>query len=185
MIDFFKDPNNHNKEFKLSEIDSAIRKSYEKSTGLNDIYTVRTMRSWIKSGDDELPGRLERRKRGAYIFIPGEKFVKKKSPFSESIKKLIKKRDNYQCQWCKKKETLLDILAVDHVIPEDAGGKGTYENGITLCTICNNRKKNLKTSSFGFNMFKKYLEISKKNNDKLAVKFLKELLKVYKKYNLS
>lgn len=185
MIDFFNDPRNHNKEFKLSEIDSEVKKSYEKATGSNVIYTNRTIRHWIKSGDKELNGILERKKKGTYIFIPGKKFIKKKSPFSDQIKKLIKKRDNYQCQWCKKKETTSEILAVDHVIPEDDDGKGIYENGITLCTVCNNRKKNLKTSSFGSNMFKKYLEISKKNKDIETVKFLNDLLKVYKKHNLS
>ena len=34
-------------------------------------------------------------------------------------------------------------------------------------------------------MFKKYLEISEKNKDFQSVKFLKDILKVYKKHNLS
>ena len=185
MIDFFNDQKNHNKEFKLSEIDSEVKKAYEKDTGSNEIYTNRTMRHWIKYGDPGLNGILERRKKGTYIFIPGKKFTKKKSPFSDQIKKKVKERDNYQCQWCKKKETTSEVLAVDHVIPEDDDGKGVYENGITLCTVCNNRKRNLKTSSFGSNMFKKYLQVSTKNKDVKATKFLKDLLKVYKKHNLS
>ena len=184
IIDFWKNEKNHNKEFQLSEIDSEIKIAYEKDTGSNQIYTNRAIRDLPKYGDPQLHGIVEKSKRGTYIFRPGKKRVKLKSPFIQSTKNKIKKRDNYQCQWCKKKETQKESLAVDHIIPEDDGGEGTYENGITLCTVCNNRKKNLKTSSFGKNMFKKYLVILKKNKDEKGVKFLNDLLKVYEKHNL-
>ena len=75
-------------------------------------------------------------------------------------------------------------MAVDHIIPEDKGGKGILENGITLCTVCNNRKKNLNATTFGKNMFEKYLSISKKNKDTKAINFLKDVLDVYKKHDL-
>ncbi len=185
MIDFFKDKKNHNREFTLSEYDSEVKKAFEAATGTNKIYTNRTPRNLIRYGDPELDGILKRTKRGNYIFHPGEKFVIKKSPFSDAIKKKIKKRDKYTCQWCGKKETKLDILAVDHLEPEASGGKGVYENGITLCNVCNNRKKNLKISSFGLNMFKKYLEKSKINEDKKGIKFLEDIIKVYNKHKLS
>ena len=127
---------------------------------------------------------IEKPDRGSYLFRPGEGKLKPKSPFNQNVKEKIKKRDNYQCQWCKTKETNLDPLAIDHIIPEDKGGKGVLENGITLCTTCNNRKKNLNASTFGKNMFEKYLIISKKNKDTKAVKFLKAVLNVYKKHGL-
>ena len=79
----------------------------------------------------------------------------------------------------------MDILAVDHLEPEASGGKGVYENGTTLCNVCNNRKKNLKISSFGLNMFKKYLEKSKINKDEKAITFLEDIIKVYNKHKLS
>ena len=87
MIDFFKDEKNHNREFTLSEYDSEVKKAYEAETGTNKIYTNRTPRNLIRYGDPDLNGILKRTKRGNYIFYPGEKFVIKKSPFSEATKK--------------------------------------------------------------------------------------------------
>ena len=46
-------------------------------------------------------------------------------------------------------------------------------------------KKNLNASTFGKNMFEKYLIISKKNKDIKAVKFLEDIIKVYNKHKLS
>ena len=43
MIDFFNNQKNHNKEFKLSEIDSEVKKAYEQDTGSNAIYTNRSI----------------------------------------------------------------------------------------------------------------------------------------------
>ena len=105
--------------------------------------------------------------------------------FCRYNQKLTGKRNPITSQWCKTKETNLDPLAIDHIIPEDKGGKGVLENGITLCTTCNNRKKNLNASTFGKNMFEKYLIISKKNKDTKAVKFLEDIIKVYNKHKLS
>ena len=59
---------------------------------------------------------------------PGINKIKPKSPFSQKIKDKILKRDNYQCQWCNKKQSDKVYLAVDHMEPEHDGGQGTYEN---------------------------------------------------------
>jgi len=183
ILDFFK--NHPEKKFKLNEIVEIIQAEFQKDTGSTDIYITRPVRLLGTQGYiPELKGVIEKPEKGFYLFRPGYGKLKNKSPFSQSVKEKIKKRDNYQCQWCKIKETKLDPLAVDHIIPEDKNGKGILENGITLCTTCNNRKKNLKASTFGKIMFEKYLVISKKNKDTKAVNFLKEILDVYKKHNL-
>ena len=70
------------------------------------------------------------------------------------------------------------------MIPEDSGGKGVYENGITLCTQCNNRKKYLGVSIFGKNMFERYLLLAQKDNDKKTILFLEELLSIFEKHLL-
>mgnify|MGYP001163911385 CR=1 FL=1 len=183
ILDFFK--NHPGKKYKLKEIDEIVKAEYQKNTGSIDIYVNRSVRALGTQGYiPELEGVIEKPDRGSYLFRSGEGRLKPKSPFKQNVKEKIKKRDNYQCQWCKTKETNLDPLAIDHIIPEDKGGKGVLENGITLCTICNNRKKNLNASTFGKNMFEKYLVISKKNNDTKAVNFLKAILDIYKEHGL-
>ena len=165
-----------------------VLQEYQKDTGLTDLYVNREVRNLGTQGFIPGLGNIIKPKRGFYRFEFGTGPIKLKSPFSEKIKKLIKKRDNFQCQWCGKVETPLDRLAVDHIIPEDSGGKGIYENGITLCTQCNNRKKNLSISTFGKNMFEKYLLLvdkdKDKDKDKQTSEFLKEILKVFHKYQL-
>jgi len=182
VIDFFR--NNPNKTFSLQQVVGAVIQEYQKDTGLTDLYVNREVRNLGTQGFIPGLGNIIKPKRGFYRFEFGTGPIKLKSPFTEKIKKLIKKRDNYQCQWCGKAETPLDRLAVDHIIPEDSGGKGIYENGITLCTQCNNRKKNLSISTFGRNMFEKYLLLVDKDDDKQTIEFLKEILKVFQKYQL-
>ena len=181
IIDFFR--NNPNKTFPLKEVVAAVTHEYQKDTGLNRIiYVHRGVRALSTQGYIPTLGNIIKPKKGFYRFEFGNGPIKLKSPFPEKIKKLIKKRDKYLCQWCGKAETPLDILAVDHIIPEDSGGKGIYENGITLCTQCNNRKKNLGIATFGKNMFERYLLLVDKDNDKQTMEFLKEILKVFHKY---
>jgi len=48
-------------------------------------------------------------------------------------------RDQYQCQYCGEK-SLKTQLTLDHVIPVVQGGKKTWENIVTSCKTCNQRK---------------------------------------------
>ena len=57
--------------------------------------------------------------------------------------------------------------------------------GLLYVMYATTEKKNLKISSFGLNMFKKYLEKSKINEDKKGIKFLEDIIKVYNKHKLS
>ncbi len=50
----------------------------------------------------------------------------------------ILRRDGYRCQYCGSREN----LTVDHIIPRSRGGRDTWENLVTACTRCNNRKGN-------------------------------------------
>jgi 5-methylcytosine-specific restriction endonuclease McrA len=45
-------------------------------------------------------------------------------------------RDNYTCQYCKKSNN----LTIDHVIPTSRGGEDVWENVVTCCVRCNNKK---------------------------------------------
>ncbi|MCA9471651.1 MAG: HNH endonuclease [Nitrospirales bacterium] len=48
-------------------------------------------------------------------------------------------RDNYTCQYCCKRFRT-EELTFDHVRPIAQGGKKTWENIVTACWRCNNRK---------------------------------------------
>lgn len=60
---------------------------------------------------------------------------KSKVPFT---KKNVFIRDRYTCQYCGSHED----LTIDHVVPSSRGGKTDFENCVTSCKKCNNRKDN-------------------------------------------
>ena len=50
-------------------------------------------------------------------------------------------RDNNTCQYCGK-EFPSNKLTLDHLIPKSKGGKNTWENLVTACKKCNQKKGN-------------------------------------------
>ena len=49
-------------------------------------------------------------------------------------------RDNFQCQYCGKEITAADDYEMDHIIPLSQGGKENYQNLVTACRRCNQKK---------------------------------------------
>jgi 5-methylcytosine-specific restriction endonuclease McrA len=66
---------------------------------------------------------------GVYINIPYKKII--------LSRKNILRRDGHRCQYCGKTEVM---LTVDHIIPKAKSGEDTWENLVTACVECNNRK---------------------------------------------
>jgi 5-methylcytosine-specific restriction endonuclease McrA len=60
---------------------------------------------------------------------------KNRVPYS---KKNIMVRDGYKCVYCGSK----DELTIDHMVPSSRGGKTSFENCVTACRSCNNKKNN-------------------------------------------
>ena len=58
---------------------------------------------------------------------------KNKVPYS---KKNIMIRDGFSCGYCGSTYQ----LTIDHIIPVSRGGKSTFENCVTACRECNNKK---------------------------------------------
>ncbi|NOZ08958.1 MAG: HNH endonuclease [FCB group bacterium] len=52
-------------------------------------------------------------------------------------RKNILKRDHYTCQYCGKTNV---PMTLDHIIPRRRGGKETWENIVTACMPCNEKK---------------------------------------------
>jgi 5-methylcytosine-specific restriction endonuclease McrA len=52
-------------------------------------------------------------------------------------------RDEYRCQYCHRHRSELrgrEFLTRDHVVPISRGGDNTWQNVVTACSPCNNRK---------------------------------------------
>jgi 5-methylcytosine-specific restriction endonuclease McrA len=51
----------------------------------------------------------------------------------------ILRRDGNRCQYCSRAD---QPLTLDHIVPKSQGGGDTWENLVTACTKCNNKKAN-------------------------------------------
>lgn len=61
----------------------------------------------------------------------------------------IKKRDNYQCQYCHQKFPL-EELNVDHVEPQFYGGGDSWTNLVCSCIPCNSKKGHQRNHEIGY-----------------------------------
>lgn len=66
----------------------------------------------------------------------------------ELNRKNLFRRDSNTCVYCGSKES----LTLDHVLPKSRGGKTTWENVVTACHPCNNRKDNKTPEEVGFKL---------------------------------
>jgi len=64
-------------------------------------------------------------------------YIKNNSMTVEISRKNVLVRDNYTCQYCKKKSK---SLTVDHVVPKFRGGQDSWENLVAACKNCNQIK---------------------------------------------
>jgi 5-methylcytosine-specific restriction endonuclease McrA len=81
------------------------------------------------------------------------------------------KRDKNTCVYCGSKEN----LTVDHVVPRSRGGKTTWDNVVTACHPCNNKKDNKMPEDVGLK-----LKIQPKQPNHLI--FLTEETKLHEKW---
>ncbi len=66
-------------------------------------------------------------------------------------RKALYRRDGYQCQYCGKGFSP-DELTIDHVLPKSRGGRLTWENSVTCCVACNQRKRDRTPSEAGMSV---------------------------------
>lgn len=72
------------------------------------------------------------------------------NPFGrvELNKRNLFKRDNGSCVYCGSDHE----LTIDHVVPKSKGGQTSWENVVTACKSCNNRKDNKSLAEIGFEL---------------------------------
>lgn len=73
-------------------------------------------------------------------------------------------RDGHTCQYCLRHKSELEdgeILTRDHVHPKDLGGLDTWDNVVTACVKCNNRKANKPLASTGMTLHRKPFQPSR------------------------
>ncbi len=79
----------------------------------------------------------------AYVSVPYKRIM--------LSRKNILRRDRFRCQYCRGREK----LTIDHVVPRSRGGRDTWENLVTACTRCNNRKGNRTPEEANMRLFRK------------------------------
>ena len=105
---------------------------------------VVTDKAEIIEGDESRPFRSQK------LTIPYPKVIKLKvfveipRMFRKKVsKRVAHARDRFTCQYCKRKKKELEKherLTIDHVKPRSRGGKTEWENIVTSCNTCNEKK---------------------------------------------
>lgn len=63
-------------------------------------------------------------------------------------------RDDYRCQYCGVRQAMHE-LTYDHVVPRSRGGKTNWENIVTACSPCNEKKANRTPEQAGMRLKKR------------------------------
>ena len=89
------------------------------------------------------------------MFVRGRKIFR--TPAALSQRNLFI-RDNHTCQYCNRSRSQLrsfEFLTRDHVVPECKGGKSTWDNLVTACSTCNNKKADTDLENTNLTLLKK------------------------------
>src|SRR5690606_16122553 len=94
--------------------------------------------------DESRVFRSEREQMPAPLVIRLVRFVHVPRKFRRQVTNtFLFARDGYRCQYCGRHRTELrprEFLTRDHIQPLSRGGLNTWDNVVTACPPCNNRK---------------------------------------------
>lgn len=74
------------------------------------------------------------------VMLRGGRYIRPQVKVRLSRKALFI-RDHYSCQYCGM-DSDSSALTMDHIVPRSRGGASTWENVVTACKSCNQRKGN-------------------------------------------
>lgn len=107
-------------------------------------YQTHDLGSWLEASSEKLTEGMIRSVRFAMkipkviVLAMYDKLPSKEVKFTRHNVFL---RDQYTCQYCREQFNEKD-LNLDHVVPRDKGGVTRWDNIVTSCIGCNNRKAN-------------------------------------------
>ena len=107
-------------------------------------YQTHDLGSWLEASSERLTEGMIRSVRFAMkipkviVLAMYDKLPSKEVKFTRHNVFL---RDHYTCQYCREKFGEKE-LNLDHVVPRDKGGATRWDNIVTSCIRCNNRKAN-------------------------------------------
>lgn len=79
--------------------------------------------------------------------------LKRQSPIIRFSRANVYLRDDHRCQYCYQKFPDRE-LTLDHVLPVVRGGKKTWENIVTACIRCNQRKGDRRPEEVGLRILR-------------------------------
>lgn len=137
----------------------ALNASFEPLTMLSMRRALRLVierKAEVLEVDDSRVFRSERREMPAPLVIRLVRFVHVPRKFRRQVTNtFLFARDRYRCQYCGRHRGELrsrEFLTRDHVLPLSRGGDNTWENVVTACSTCNNRKGSHLPHEVGFKM---------------------------------
>lgn len=149
------------------------------------LYNKKPRDTWRSIRNLHETGFLVKIKKGIYRYDPQMVNKRDLEDFTSEQKKQIFKRDNYRCVQCGRRQDEGYELHADHRVPRDKGGKAVVDNGQTLCSVCNFRKKNYGQTESGKKMIIRLWEASVKIGDEKTERFCEEVLSIYEKFNIN
>ena len=125
----------------------ALNASFEPLTMLPVERALRLVfdrKAEILEADDARIFRSARQQVAAPLVIRLVRFVHVPRRFRRQVTNtFLFARDHYRCQYCGRHRSELrqrEFLTRDHVLPVSRGGGNTWQNVVTACSHCNNRK---------------------------------------------
>ncbi len=108
--------------------------------------------------DDARFYRSERERMAAPLVIRLKKFIHVPRRFRRQVTNTVLfARDAYRCQYCGRHKSVLrgrEFLTRDHVMPVSRGGENAWDNVVTACSVCNNRKASHLPEEIGMHLMK-------------------------------
>lgn len=124
-------------------------------------------------------------RKGIYRYDPNFVSSRGSEDFTSEQKKQIFEKDGYRCVQCGRRQDEGFELHADHRVPKNKGGKAIVDNGQTLCSVCNFRKKNYGQTESGKKMFLRLWETATKIGDEKTKGFLEKVLSAYEEFDIN
>lgn len=177
IVEYFK--KHPNEELEHAPVVDWVEAQYLK------LYKKKPRDTWRGIRKLHQEGFLIKVKKGIYKYDPDYVHKRELEDFTTEQKSQIFERDGYKCVVCGLgKKDGIEIHA-DHIVPKDRGGKATVENGQTLCSIHNFRKKNYNQTESGKKMFIRLWEAAQKIGDEKIKNFCETILLDYEKFDIN